>query len=287
MIRMGRHQSLACILTLFTIGGIGCRDTDPPPAHFRDLGTDSVPLLPTASVRQNPAIAGGQADWHPFREPSTVPTAAATPRTSEGEDRQDSKQIEGDDRQDSKQIEAEIRELIEEYNEVVADGTVDDLLDYYVEQQHETIRPFIESAAALAETLEQIRSELEAKMPEATDRIATVFGVLESRVRLKPVLDAITDVTDTAATGKMSGDSLDSTYRFLVVDEAWYIELQNPEDLSQLRSALDDVVSAYRGWLQDLQAGQAPPEDILQKLETRAKAARSNITTQPNPPSEP
>ena len=46
----------------------GCRDSDPPPSFYRNLGSEDIPLLPVASVIHDVTLARGSADWVPFRE---------------------------------------------------------------------------------------------------------------------------------------------------------------------------------------------------------------------------
>ncbi len=46
----------------------GCRDSNPPPAFYRNLGSDDVLLLPVASVTHDVSLVKGSADWVPFRE---------------------------------------------------------------------------------------------------------------------------------------------------------------------------------------------------------------------------
>ncbi len=252
------------MLALMVVGVAGCRDTDPPPTYFRNLGTDAAPLLPTGSVWKNPAIAQGKAEWRPFRElGDAAPNVIDTPTT--GRDAQ----------QDNSEIQGEIRALIQEYNEVVVDGTVDDLLDYYVEQQIDAVGALLQTATTVAGALEELRRELEGKMAEEGERIAAASGVLQSSVRLKLQAESVTVTGDSEATAAITSGILAPTCRFVLVDDEWYMELPDAEVLSQRKPELDLAVSTYRGWLENLRGGQATPEDILQRLEAAASSAEA------------
>ena len=267
MMRVYRWRGRWCVLVLIAIGGMSCRDTEPLPTHYCDLGTDGSPLPPTGSVWHNPAIATGQADWHPFRKPA-VGEEAEPPAPA------------GDaDAQGNEEIEAEIRDLVNEYNEAVADGTTDDLLEYYVEEQHDTLRPWLDAAASLARKLTALREAFDRKMPEAEERIANAFTALGAATPRDLAIETITVVSDTEATGTVPAGAGSLTYRFVVVDEEWYIEVSRIEGLAALRPAIDVALATYDGWLESLQSGPAPPDSILAQLEAAAEAAKAVVGT--------
>lgn len=265
MILLRRCRWLWCVFVPAAVVGMGCRDTEPPPAHNRDLGTNGTLLLPTASVWCDPAIAEGQAEWYPFREPQLQPAPAGEAAGTGGE------------RAEAGQIETEIRELIEEYNEVVADGSVDDLLDYFVEEQHDALRPLLEAGTKLAAKLGELRGELEAKMPDAGDRIAAAFGALGGDLHFSFTVELINVVSNAEVTAKLPGDSGISTLRFKLVDEDWYIEFPGLEKIPSImpKPALDLALATYDGWIQGLQSGQVPPDTVMQQIEVAATAAKA------------
>ncbi|UCC31628.1 MAG: hypothetical protein JSU86_04990 [Phycisphaerales bacterium] len=254
-----------CVLLPVVVVGMGCRDTEPPPAHNRDLGSDREPLMPTASVWHDPDIAKGQADWHPFREPE------AAPEPTEGET------TTGAAPADEGGVETEIRELIDEYNELVAETTVDDvddLLDYYMEEQHDALRPWLEAAVSLPVKLERIREALEEKLPAEKERIAEAVSKLQDPSGRELNVGSITVVSDQEATAQLPAGSPISTYRFVVVDEEWYIEVPEIQKLAALRPALGLAMATFDGWAQGLDSGQASPQQVLQQVEVAAAAAK-------------
>ena len=252
-----------CVLLPVVIVGMGCRDAEPPPAHNRDLGGDREPLMPTASVWQDPDIAKGQAQWHAFREPEAAPAPA------EGETTPDAAPADAGD------VEAEIRELIDEYNELAAETTVDgvdDLLDYYVEDQHDTLRPWLEAAVSLPDKLERVREALGQKLPVEKERIVAAFSKLKDPSGLELVVESVTVVRDQEATVRLPAGSPISTYRFVIVDEEWYMEIPEIQKLAALKPVLDRAVAISDGWLQGLESGQAAPQQVLQQIEVWATA---------------
>ena len=265
MMRVYRWRGPWCVLVLVAIGGMGCRDTEPLPTHYRDLGTDGSPLPPTGSVWHDPAIAAGQANWHSFREPAVGEDAESPAPTGDA------------DAQGNEEIEAEIRDLVDDYNEVAADGTTDELLEYYVEEQHDTLRPWLDAAASLAQKLTALREAFDQKMPEAGERIANAFTALGASTPRELAIETITVVSDTEATGTVPAEAGFLTYRFVVVDEEWYIEVLQIEVLAALRPAIEIALATYDGWLENLQSGQAPPDSILAQLEAAAEAAKALV----------
>lgn len=293
MIVLRRCWSVWCVLICAVVTGTGCRDSEPPPAHNRDLGIGDVVLLPTASVRHDTRIADGQADWPAFRKPEFGSAPA------------DDEVDEPDGHEEGDSTEAEIRELIDEYNEVVADGTVEELLDYYVEAQHDKLQGLFEAARALAAKLAELRQELETKMPDAAERIASSFASLAGSTDIRLVVDSLSVVSDTEVTGTRSGGSVASTLRFVLVreededgeeSEAWYIEVPAIDELAIPPKPVSDLTRVADSWLQALQSGQTPPESVLQQVEAAAAAAaapeaqgedRQGDVDQPGTPEEP
>ena len=260
-----RRRALFLLLCM-TTGTVGCRDTEPPPAFNRDLGSDGVLLLPTTSVWHEPEIAMGKADWHPFRDLSPQRAAGLSPRGSE---------TPGSPAGKGGRIESQLREMIDDYNGFVAEATVDELLDYYVEEQHDTLKPLFESVTQLAEVYAMIRKELEAKLPDAKGRIDASVGFLEADADNRLPVESITVVSNTEATGKLAGASIVPMCRFRLIDEDWYIEIPGLAALASLKPMLDAGLATYRGLLDGLRSGQLSAEAVLQKMELAAQMARA------------
>lgn len=263
---------VAVFLTIATIAVNGCRDSEPPPAYDRDLGENGVVLLPPATQQYDPAIVKGKADWRAFRDPSEQPPPAA----DEGGAGQ------------NKQVENEIHELIDEYNEVVVDGTVTELLDYYVEDQHERLKPLLNQATDLRTSLADLRKQLSDKLPEAQDRVAKAFDRFDVKRTIGLDVDVINVVTDTEVT---AGSATQAAYRFRLIDEDWYIEVAAIEQFASTGMLrLEKMTSAAGVWMAALQSGQSQADDVLQQMEAAAQSADAASTNrgeeQPAPADE-
>ena len=264
-----REYGLSWILAAVLATGLaGCRKTDPPPAHARDLGDETGALIPTSGVWKNAAIVDGKADWHPFRDPADVPepdddAATDVDAASEG----------------NAETEAEVRDFIREYNEVVADGVIEEVIEYYVPEQAELIRPILETVAAGAVLVEQIRDELASKLPDASERIAASSGALLSWLSPALRIESIVGTGETEATATMAPGSFVPTYRFVVLDEDWFIQVPDADSLPQIKQAMDGAQTMYNGLLEGLRSGQVTPEDALAALETAAAGVTNPSST--------
>lgn len=268
MTRIRRFAGLLGIFSGIVLSASSCRDTEPPPAHARDLGTGGHTLLPTDSSWRNPAVATGQADWHPFRDPTLGEgeEPGSTPRPG-------AEAVAGTEDFDAEEVEVEIRELIDGYNLDVADATTDVLLDYYVEGQRETLRPWLEAGTSLEEKLAGLRAGLDEKLPDAKQRIESAFATLGGSSGRALIVDAVNVVSDTEAMVTVGGGGM--TYRFVVDEDEWFIEIQQIEMLAALSPAIDASLAIFDQWLQGLQSGQIPSETVLAQIEAAAEAAKA------------
>jgi len=199
MVRADRVKELLAVLSCVVLMTAACRDTEPPAPHARDLGTEGQTLLPTGSEWRDTAVAKGNAEWHPFR----VPGAGDEPASGAGVEAETN----------TAEIEAEIRDVVEEYNGFVADGTIEDLLEFYVPDQHEALQPWLEAASTMEEKFAALRSGLSEKMPDAGERIASAFTKLEGSSMHELTVDKLTVVSDTNVTATVGGGAM--TYRFV------------------------------------------------------------------------
>ena len=253
MIELGRHRWCWCIPALALMMVTGCRDTAPPPAFNRDLGDDTILLPPVRSTPQNPELREGTAEWFEFSK-------------FEAEDEEIAEAEGGEE--EVGEVEAEIRELIAEYNELVADRDLEEFLQYHVEEQHETVKALFEAETAMMAKFAELRSLLEEKMPEGQDRVAALFDRLEAKSKEGLVVESLTVVSDVEVTGTLTRGGLAPTCRFLVVDDEWYIEIPGLPNAAQLGPILAMTTTALDTLVQGLESGQLPPEQVLGQVET-------------------
>jgi hypothetical protein len=194
---------------------IGCRDTEPTPSHYRDLGEGDRILLPSASPWCKAGIGeDGRADWVPFREPNFDEVA---------EEPEEGGEPTGDE---AAEIEAEIRELIDDYNKLAADKDFEGLLEYHVEAQLETIEAVFNAAIAVMEKLQAVRAALAEKLPDETERIDAAFDLLERGASGELVVDSVTVISDSEVTAKLPAGS--SHARF----DSWSLMMSGSSSLS-------------------------------------------------------
>ena len=246
------------VFGLIAISVIGCRDSDPPRTHYRDLGPEGTLLLPAGSPKY--AITDPRtptADWYPFRDPAEeAEEPADADATGEGW---------------KAEIEAELRELVADYNALAADKDIEELLAYHSEEQQEELKPIIEAGFTLAERLPQLAAAFEEKLPDHAERIASALAHLGDPGGKMLSVKSITVVDDNEATAKLSGGTLGSTCRFVVSDDEWFIEVPGAVDYAEMKSAADTTVTSCDGWLTALSSGEASAEEVLAQLEAMAE----------------
>lgn len=266
---------------LSVISLAACRDVEAPPVYYQDLGTEGEILVPTASVWTNAAIAQGQADWHAIPEPR-VEAATEAPAEAEREA--------GPGEEPAS--EAEIRQMVADFNQVAEEGSVEDFLDYFVEEQHGALRPLFESAIQLRAGLSDLRKGLSERLPDARERIQKALVMLKSGVALRMTVDSLSVASESEVNGRLTGlapaSAGEMNVRFSLQDDVWYMELPQIEAfVSATTTSVTAARESLTTWLDELRAGETPPEVILTRVESVAEATapgRSGTTEEtPNP----
>ncbi len=256
MMRSRRMAWLASLAGCAMLAAIGCKDADPPRTYYEDLGTDGRALLPTSSAWHDTAIAEGKADWHPFREPSDEPPApSGSAAAGAGV---------------NAELDAEIRDLVDEYNELIGDETVDEILKYYVETQRDAVRPLLEAGEKIADSLASLREELEADLPDAGDRIDAAMKALESQKPGSLSIGEINSESDTVFVAKVLRDPVIPTCRFRLIDDQWFIDIPNVESLAALNPMMDATAAGFATMIQGLESGTIPALTVLEQVEAAA-----------------
>ena len=247
------------VLAPTALFAFGCREGTPPPAHNRNLGDEDVMLLPVRSTRLDPSLQDGSAQWHDFREFNAEEEAAGAEQPGEG----------------GGEIETEIRELIGDFNEVVAERDVEGMLEYHLDGQQDTVEAWYEAKFAAMDKLAEVKGAFEEKLPDATERVAGTFAALENATGAQLVVESLTVVNENEVTGSLPAGAAIPTCRFAVIDEEWFIEFPQLPDFAQLKPALDDVTAACEGWLEALQSGERPAGEILDEVEAFVETTTS------------
>jgi hypothetical protein len=214
-----------------------------------------------ASPRHNRQLLDGQAEWRPFRPYEPEQEAAAA--EAEGD---------ADSASGTEEAEADIREMLDEYNDLLATGTIEDLLEFYADEHHDALRPVLEAASAAAKKVEELRAALEAQAPDEQDAINAALDTLQAAAHFAVNIDEVKFTSEALATG--AGLAVDPriTYRFPLVDDYWFIEIAEPTDLTQVKTALDANLGTYTGWLETVQADPSGVAQVLAQIEAAAPA---------------
>lgn len=255
------------IIVIFA--AVGCRETEAPPTHFEDLGDAGAPLLPTTPVWKQAAIAGGQAEWHAFRDPTVEEQADEA--VEDDAVTEDSAGETGDT--GGGETETEIRELIAEFNELMADATADDILEYFVEEQAEALKPIIDAALATTEILTELQSGLDGKLPDAGDRIKNALDKIRADMSLALRIKTIDVKSDTEVDVSVDGGVISQGYRFIIVDDDWYIAVTDAHGLGERGTSLANGLKYYGDMLEDVKSGSDQAEKRLGELEAAVAAA--------------
>ena len=258
---------------LFVLAVVGCRDSDPPPTFYRNLGTQDVPLLPAASVIHDVSLAKGSADWVPFRELGE--DEAGTPSKDEAPSGSS-----------ITETETEIRDLLKEYNELVADRDIDELMVYHIESHQETVKSWYEVQFSLLDKLVEVQTALTSALPDSQARIEQAMAPLNTASAGLSV-ETLTVENGSLVIGKLAGGGVAPMCRFVVLEDEWFIDLPNlPQTFAQLKPVLDGRMSMIDSLKLALESGSVAAEQVLEQLETQAKASSTTDTGDGNAASD-
>ncbi len=258
--------NVAIVVLVPVVLGGACREAEPPVAYNDDLGSGDTILLPTSDQWHNKALASGRAEWHEFRGPDEVGGMDDDAKTAP------------DGHADGDLNENAIRDLLSEFGKVAADDpTVDDLLDYFVADQHEMLEPILSNALDMGDALRAVRSELAAKLPDKSASVTATFETLDASTLLAPSADSFAPMKDGLITAKMAGASLAASYDFVLVDSDWYIKMsRNAPMITKAES--DARLTMYSGWADGLDAGELTADAVL--IQAVEAAKNVNLPTQ-------
>ena len=240
---------LFSLFFLVALGTLGCKETEPPAAYNYDLGDGKVSLPPTSAVHVDFRLADGRADWPAFRDPAAAPPP----------NQQDKPAVPSG-------AESELRELVQEYNEFVAEATVDDLLEYFASDQHNALRPWLKIALASTVKLAAVGAQLAAKLPDAQDQFAKTLAWHEGKYSPKLSIGSITIKGATEAVGTASAGSSLGPIRFVLDEEDWYFEVLDPDRLAGMSASAAEAVTMYEQCLTDLASGDRSAEQVMEQL---------------------
>jgi len=245
---------LASVILVAT-AACGCSRGEPEDAD--NGGHNGRAVAPVGGARLNPALAGGQAEWVEFREPKLAEPPGAEKEEPVG----NTAGAEG--------RESEFRKLVQDYNDIGADGDVEDFLEYFVADQVEAMRPVLQSALAVAAKLTQLCTGMKEKREES-DRVAEVCQRADKLFGVELGTESLTMAGKEGAVIKMASRVYPADVQVVVVEGDLYFKIGDLTGLSVSQVSLDAFSSQLDGWLLSLQDGSKPVSEILQALDLAA-----------------
>jgi hypothetical protein len=196
-------------------------------------------------------LRSGSAEWLDFPElrAEAKSDAAELPADADGE------------------VETEIRGLITEYNELLAERALEDLLEYHVENQQDTIAELYRAVFAVVDELADTQTAFDESLPDSADRVAELFGRLEGAAGAQLAVDALEVVNDEEVGGRLPAGAMTARCRFVIIDEEWYIEYPQLPQPAEVSARLDRITAAMSQWREALDAGERPAEEVLGEAE--------------------
>ena len=261
---------------LLALPSVGCRKEPDRTSIEGDMGDDHVILLPTDSTWVHADLAGSTAEWQPFRNPDEQPPEVERDVIPTGHDT------------GGAGVENALRDFMTGYDEVVKDTTtadgVDGLLDYYVADQRDALRPVFTVVAALVAADAELRDELEKRLADAPNRLTTADTALREAAPYLLTVASFASVTDTAATADLTPGSLFATCSFVLLDQDWYLKAPEGDALAAAQAAAEAALATREGWLDKLRADAPDVEGVIQAIEAtaRVKVLEPEGTTAPD-----
>jgi hypothetical protein len=267
MIALWRFRTILLSLTVLVFMS-GCRKAEAPRAYNRDLGTDETILLPVTSPWKEAQLKDGRADWQPFRKPGAE--EAVVEETADDS-------AAGD----AEETEADIRAMIAEYNELIGEATADELIEFYVSDQREALKPVIESALASNEKLGQVTAALEEQMPDAGDRVADAAQSVRTQAGIALAIESITVVGENEVAAKLAGGPV-AGCTFRLLDDVWYIALEGAPEFAEIKQSTGALARTCESWLASLESGEATAETVLSQMAEPAPEAEEEPAEAPD-----
>ncbi len=265
-----RTWFLATTAILAPLCILGCKENDPAPMLAQDLGTEGQPLVLPPSTFHNVAVNKGQADWVPFREPGAEP---------EPDHAQDVPA--GDNQQADAETEDEIKAFIDDYNALSAEGDFEELQTYIVESQSQAIAAAFAAATEVRKKIDALKKLLSEQLSDQTDRVETTLAKLRVSADMATgthlSTTSITVISADESTATNAPGSLTPTLKFVIIDDAWYLEFPELPDAETLAEKLSENVDRYDMVMARLSDGTFTAAQVLTTMED-ALAAEAKLS---------
>lgn len=284
MVRTRRLIVCAALSVVMAVAWAGCRDREPLPSHYTDLGDGQrILVLMRASWHSVPYRKSDTAQWVAFRDPNEEPAPeVADSATAETRDVGD-----GDDQSE---VEAEIRELIEEYNEIARqvdpdDPDLEELLEYHVESQREALTLAFGARTKIVARVAAVRNALIEKLPDEKERIEASLSLPGLDASAELAFSSIEVMNVETVQVQLSGGP-GQTLLVRLIDDEWFFDVPQLENLPISEAMLESALTALDGLVDGLKSGAVPAEGVLQQFEGPLKAMLGSMLPQGEAPEE-
>jgi len=242
---------------------VGCREEPAEPSLNRDLGDETRTLMPTRMTLANPDVNKGSASWLDLRVPSFARHDAAPEGAGEASGG-------GADASEPEYAE-DLRNLIADYNALLADGDYSELPGFFASSQADEVERL---TGALPEVTMKLQ-ELNEALPEPDPALQAAVDAMAVGKLLKVEAGTIRAESD----GVASADIVNlpgARIRFVLEDGEWYIEhpivAAAGDALSQLNvAALDEAIAGVK-------SGELTGDALTARIDA-FKAAATALTT--------
>jgi len=257
-----------------------CRDSEPPPAYYVDLGSDNKPLPPPAPTWKDSSIREGTAEWRPFTPANATPKPAVPESESPPAGLATA---EGDE------TEKAVREFIKEFNEVVAEKAHDELPDYFVKSQRGPLRELLKVRKDFLANTTELVAAIEEKSAEAGQALRAKLKGVEAAGSLEMTLVSLTVIGPTEATGTLSvpeGASVPEEQRealFKKVGREWQVELKQIEAAAAALPMMQTAVAQFDTLISAVKSGAAPVDAVVKQLDAAFAMLLPHSANGPSP----
>ena len=249
----GRGRAWWASALLTASAAIGCSRSGSAASDPSGDVRDSVMPPPIGGASLNPALAGGQAEWIEFRPPpalkdrggpeGTPAAPSSAPVKDEGV--------------------AEVRELVEEYNGVIADGDVEALLEYFVAEQEEALRPVFTAAVALSSRLGPFCQTLEASQAGTeTERSRGLCRNVAAMLTPRLNTEELRAEEGGTVMMRVSSRIFPAEVRAVKVEEDWYFQIPDAAGVAVSAAQLSELGQRVDQWSAALGGGTGPFVEI-------------------------
>ncbi len=257
-----RHAAAMVIMP--AVLTVGCRDKEAQPSLNRDLGDENRTLLPTGMTLANPEVNKGSAQWLDLREPSFGEVGAEAAVTDGAASA---------DNTPEPPYAQELREIVGDYNALLADAELADLPGFFSAAQADAVERLTSSLPPLATKL----GELNAALPEADAALQAAVEAMALTKLMHVEIGSVKAESDTTASAELI-TAPGGRIKFVLEDGEWYFEhtviATATGALGQLDvTALDEVIA-------DIKSGDLSGDALTERIET-IKAAVAPLMAAP------